>query len=212
MSKSKLIQDLKTLLSGYAPPKQYNFMAEGVTKEGVKVITEAPEFTEGVEVFVEIDGVVQAAPNGQHELEDGTVIEVAEGKIVTITKAEVTDDTDLETLKTEIETTLKAVDKDRQDFATQLSAANAELVALQAEKAEAIKTRDAEIVNLKAEVTTLKSQVKSVRDGGGQSAEPAKETVKLREDGKPLNWSKMNDKQRFDWNIENLNFKQNTVN
>jgi len=210
-TKSKLIEGLKTLLSEFNPARKYSFMKEGVTSEGVKIITEAPDFTEGVEVFVEVEGVVQAAPNGTHTLEDGTVIEVAEGKIVTVTKVEAAADTDLESLKTEIETTLRAVDKDRKEFATQLSAANAELVKLKADQANAITEKDKEITNLKAEIVTLKSQVKSVQDGN-QKQDKSEKEIKLREDGKPEAWKTFDDAQRRQWYTENLNLKSKTVN
>jgi len=166
-----LLKEIKTLLSSDVP-RTYKFAAEGKTSEGVIVRTEADNWAEGVEVFVEVDGQVQVAPNGTHTLEDGTVLEVADGKVVTVTKVDV--DEEMGKVLEQAQTALAKLSKDKEDFAKLAIDKAAELVALSESHQVALSAKDAEIVALKAQITTLSAQVKSVQDGGGQRNEQPK--------------------------------------
>jgi hypothetical protein len=66
-------------------PAKVALSAMARTIEGIEVGTPADEFAEGVEIYVTIEGEVIPAPDGDHTLEDGTVVNVADGKIVSIT-------------------------------------------------------------------------------------------------------------------------------
>jgi hypothetical protein len=209
MSKlNEFITGLKTLLAEHtpAPPREYKFMKDGVTKEGVKVFTEAEDWAEGVEVFVEVEGQVQAAPNGKHILEDGTTIEVTDGKVVTVTKVEA--ENEMEQVIEQATAALSAAIKDKNDFATQLTAKSAEITKLSADHANAIAAKDAEIVALKAQVTTLSAQVKSVQD----TPAPAAPAQKVDDKGRPATWAKMSTAERIAYNLENINIKPASIN
>jgi hypothetical protein len=199
---TQLLKQIKTLLSSDVP-RVFKFMAEGKTSEGVIVRTEADDWAEGVEVFVEVDGQVQVAPNGTHTLEDGTVLEVADGKVVTVTKVQV--DEEMGKVLEQAQTALAKLSKDKEDFAKLATDKAAELVALSESHQIALSAKDAEIVALKAQITTLSAQVKSVQDGGGQAA-PAK-VEKTDAKGRPEGWAKMSTADRIQYNMDNISLQ-----
>lgn len=192
-------------LSGEAP-KSYKFMKEGVTTDGVKVFTEADDFIEGAEVFVEVDGVVSPAPDGEHTIE-GIKIVVKDGKIESV--ATVTEEvaaaesTDAE-LEAVIEAALSSVVADRDKYAAELTAKNDAIARIAAE----LSAKESEITNLKAQVTTLSKQIGSVQDSGvAKAATSAPSAPKLDANGRPANWGKLTNSERFAWNKENLTLK-----
>jgi len=191
---TQLLKQIKVLLSGVEPPREYKFMAEGKTSEGVIVRTEADDWAEGVEVFVEVDGQVQVAPDGTHTLEDGTILEVLEGKVTSVTKVEV--DEEMGKVLEQAQTALAKLSKDKEDFAKLALDKTAELVALSESHQVALSAKDAEIVQLKAQITTLSAQVKSVQDGGGKN-----ESLKAPE--KPL--TRMSTAERVRHMIDTVN-------
>jgi hypothetical protein len=182
-----------------AASRSYKFMKEGVTVDGVKVFTEADDFAEDVEVFVEIDGAVSPAPDGDHTLEDGTKITVSGGKITAIEKveeapveAELSDEA-----KAQIETALSAIAKDRDKYAAELTAKNDAISKLSAD----LTSRDKQITDLKAQVLTLSKQIGSVQDAPASAKTKAADTD---DNGRPKSWAKMNSAERYAWNKENL--------
>ena len=185
---------LQSLLAKFSTetPRVFKFMKEAVTKEGVKVVTEADEFANGVDVFVEIDGVVQPAPDGDHTFEDGTVITVVDGKITEIKAFEEEAD-----VTAAVEQALSKLKSDSDKYAAELSK-QVKLASDQKASYEAkLSAKDSEIVQLQAQVQTLSEQVRSIQDGGAQPAQAnLKPTTKL-SNGKPAGWEKMTERERF---------------
>lgn len=62
--------------------------AEVVKEDGTVVYTDADEFAPGVSVFVKEGEEVIPAPDGEHKLEDGSVVIVADGAVESIQEAE----------------------------------------------------------------------------------------------------------------------------
>lgn len=209
MTKSEKIAEaakrILAKLSGEAAPRTYKFMKEGVTADGVKVFTEADDFVQGAEVFVEIDGVVTPAPDGEHAIEGVTIV-VKDGKIESVvTATEEVEATEAE-LEAVIEAALSGVVADRDKYAAELTAKNDAIARMAAEMA----AKENEITNLKAQVTTLSKQIGSVQDSGSpKAAAPAPTNPKLDANGRPANWGKLTSVERFNWNKDNLtlNFK-----
>jgi len=187
-------------LSGEPSTVTVKFMKEGTTSEGVKIMTEADDWSEGVEVFVEIDGVVSPAPDGEHTVGD-VKITVAEGKITGVAAVEEEVSAEVEAA---IEAALSAVVKDRDKYAAELTAKNDAITKLAAELA----AKDSEITNLKAQVTTLSKQIGSVQDAPSRNVAPvAAPAEQLDAKGRPQNWAKLNTAERIKWNRENLTIK-----
>ena len=188
-------------LSGEPSTVTVKFIKEGTTAEGVKIMTEADDWSEGVEVFVEIDGVVSPAPDGEHVVGD-VKITVAEGKITAVSAIE---EEVSEEVEAAIEAALSAVVKDRDKYAAELTAKNDAITRMAAELA----AKDSEITNLKAQVVTLSKQIGSVQDAPAHrnTAPVAAPAEQLDAKGRPQNWAKLNTAERIKWNRENLTIK-----
>lgn len=117
-------------------------------------LTYEGELVEGVEVFIEIEGELTPAPNGDYKFENKTIT-VEDGKVTKIVEEEVED----EPVKNEEETPVK------DDRVTELEAKVAELEAIIAE-------RDARIAELEAEVAAKDEQLQM------SVAKPAHKEVK----------------------------------
>jgi hypothetical protein len=102
MTKADIVNQIKALFSVEVQVEdkpvvdiEKEKMAEAVLKNGVKIMT-PEEFEVGAEVFVVgEDGENLLAPDGQHELEDGTIVETLEGKITQIMTVEDEAETEL---------------------------------------------------------------------------------------------------------------------
>lgn len=101
MEKSKIL-NLARLIARFA---------EVATDKGT-LISDG-ELAEGVEVFVEADGELKPAEDGEYTQENGDVIVVAEGKVSEIRKAEPEEEKTEETVEEEV--TVAASKKDRFD-------------------------------------------------------------------------------------------------
>lgn len=87
MNKTEIIEKVKEMVFGVVDTKQ-NFV-EAVLKNGIKVMTPGDEFIVGAEVMiVGENGENTPAPDGEHELENGTVIMTEGGKITDVKVAE----------------------------------------------------------------------------------------------------------------------------
>jgi len=86
MNKNEIIEKVKELVFGSEESKET--FSEAVLKNGVKIMTPGDEFEVGAEVLVVGDGENTPAPDGEHELEDGTVVITEDGKITEIKIAE----------------------------------------------------------------------------------------------------------------------------
>lgn len=98
------------------------------TVDGVTVYTknDTEMLLVGDEVFIEVDGVEQPAPDGEHTLESGMILVVSEGKIAEIKEAEATEE-EFETETTALETFKKEIADQLADFITRLSALEAKM-------------------------------------------------------------------------------------
>lgn len=87
---AKLLDSLKKLrlsIENGDPIEEEITMAEAVLKDGTIVRYEG-ELAEGVAIMVVTPEGEMSAPDGEHELEDGTIISTSEGKVTAITPAE----------------------------------------------------------------------------------------------------------------------------
>ena len=85
MLKNKINEILAKFNVNLSVENTIKLAAIAKTIEGIEVGTPADEFAEGVEVYITIEGEVIPAPNGDHTLEDGTIVSVQDGKITKIT-------------------------------------------------------------------------------------------------------------------------------
>jgi hypothetical protein len=123
-------------------------MVEGALADGTYIASPAPEWAEGVEIFVmDADGNAQPLADGEYQLDNGKMIVVSEGKIASISEME----TPEEEVKIEVEAevTEQAVEetysKDQveallnnviSEFSTKLSAVEEKLAVAEAKVVE----------------------------------------------------------------------------
>lgn len=120
-------------------------MVEGALADGTYIASPAPEWAEGVEIFVmDADGNAQPLADGEYQLDNGKMIVVSEGKIASISEMEVEEE-----VKIEVEATEQAVEetysKDQveallnnviSEFSTKLSAVEEKLAVAEAKVVE----------------------------------------------------------------------------
>jgi hypothetical protein len=105
MTKSEALSKIKTLLFGEQKFEQAKL------EDGTIVMWEG-ELTTGAALFVvDEQGVQMPAPDGEHKLEDGTIVSTAGGLVVTVTPADAEE-------KAEIE--VEVEDKKSEDMAGEL--------------------------------------------------------------------------------------------
>ena len=105
MTKSEALSKIKTLLFGEQKFEQAKL------EDGTIVMWEG-ELTTGAALFVvDEQGVQMPAPDGEHKLEDGTIVSTAGGLVVTVTPAEA---------ESEAEITIEVEDKKSEDMAGEL--------------------------------------------------------------------------------------------
>lgn len=122
MTKSEALSKIKTLLFGEQKFEQAKL------EDGTIVMWEG-ELTTGAALFVvDEQGVQMPAPDGEHKLEDGTIVSTAGGLVVTVTPAEAEE---------EAEITIEVEDKKSEDMAGELEM----LVEKLAEKVTALETK-----------------------------------------------------------------------
>lgn len=138
-------------LSGIEEATKVAMVATGELEDGTKVASPADNFSEGAELFViDADGNETPAPDGDHRLNDGTLITTLDGKITAVVDVEVEEEMSADEIASNLE-----------ELGTKLSSALAENETLKAEL-EALKadkvTQSTEVTNLKSEVAKLKKQ------------------------------------------------------
>jgi hypothetical protein len=157
--------------------------AETKTVEGVVIATPADAFAEGVEVFVipEDGSEPIPAPDGDHTLESGEVVTVADGKVVAImSKPE----------ETEMSDEIKEVVQNLSDRIAVLEGQNTEATTeLSAVKSEN-DTLKAELAKLKAENAKLSKApaAKSVKETTELSKEKEKSNEKPKKSFKQMTY------------------------
>ena len=138
-------KDLKVTLSG----EKKEMLASATTSEGITVSTPAEAFAAGVEVYITDDsGNNVPAPNGEHVMEDGSVIVVQDGVIAEIKPVEQEEEMSADDTAKVIDSLLTRVS----DLEAKLSTAEE---ALAAEK-KASETATTEATALRVEVAKLK--------------------------------------------------------
>ena len=194
----KILEAAKRILAKLnGEPVAVKFAKEGTTSDGVKVVTEADDWSVGAEVFVDVDGLVSPAPDGEHTI-DKLILVVKDGKIEEV--KEVVDEIPVDAeLEAAIETALSAVVKDRDKYAAELTAKNEAIQKLAAD----IAAKDQEITNLKAQNITLSKQIGSIQDAPAAPAKGKSNDPELGADGRPKNWSKLNAQERVLWTLNN---------
>jgi septal ring factor EnvC (AmiA/AmiB activator) len=80
----ELIGRLTTFLSKDEKPAEVKLEAEATKKDGTVIYTEADSFDVGATVFVKEGEGYAPAPDGEHQLEDGSVVVVAEGVVAEV--------------------------------------------------------------------------------------------------------------------------------
>jgi hypothetical protein len=96
MTKDEILKSVKQLFG-----MEKNVFAEAVLKNGVKVMSPG-EFEVGVELFVVGDMENVPAPDGEHELENGTIV-ISEGGLIKEIKAADVEDSELKDVEVEVE-------------------------------------------------------------------------------------------------------------
>ena len=117
------------------------------------------ELGEGVEVFIEEDGEITPAADGEYTLEDGKVIVVVEWKVAEI-KEETPAEEPVEVEAEEETPAEEPVETEIEDLKAEIESLKAEIVA-----------KDEEIAALKAEIETLKTTVEEQETKLNMSAE-----------------------------------------
>lgn len=126
-------------------------LAEVVTDKATLIYE--GELVEGVEVFIEKEGEIVPAEDGEYVAEDGKIIVVAEGKVAEVKEA-VVEDPAVE--KMEEETPVEEPNQEVED----LKAKVAELEAIIAEKDAEIEALKGELETKEEALTTAQSQLK----------------------------------------------------
>lgn len=86
MNKKEIVENIKKLI--FSENKEEK-LAQAKLEDGTIVMSEGEEFEIGSELFVvSEDGSKELAPDGEHTLEDGSVVMVMEGKISEIIEKE----------------------------------------------------------------------------------------------------------------------------
>ena len=172
MEKSEALRKIKTLLFGEQKFEQAKL------EDGTIVMWEN-ELTTGSALFVvDEQGVQMPAPDGEHKLEDGTIVSTAGGLVVTVTPAEA---------EAEAEIEIEVEDKKSEDMAGELEM----LVEKLAEKLAALEAKIEEMSkkpesmsseDVNAKVAAINSEIASKFNAvvdlvGKISNEPAAEVV-----------------------------------
>lgn len=82
-----VLNKVKAHLSEEKPTEEVKLQAEAVKDDGAVVYTDADEFAPAVSVFVQEGEEILPAPDGEHRLEDGRVLVVADGAVESIEEA-----------------------------------------------------------------------------------------------------------------------------
>jgi hypothetical protein len=173
-------------LSGIEEPVTMSI--EGKLEDGTIVASTADAFVEGAPIFiVDAEGATTPAPDGEHTLEDGTVITVADGMITTVVAVEVE----------EAEMSAEDIEKNLNEMAEKLSAITSENETLKAKITELEGTK-AELSKVKAEFAALK------KSPAAPSVKEVKQSVTTEKKQTEKAWSAMTYLER----IQNSRQKQ----
>jgi len=148
-------------------------------KDGVVISTPDSEWKVDSEVFiVKEDGSTEVAPDGDHELEDGTIVKVKDGKVTEIVAVEMTEETetklaiapeDLASIQELINTAITAM---KEEVVSALADLTARVDVL--EKGDSVDS-ETELAKVKTELAKVKEEL---------DAKPAGKSITLHSDVK----------------------------
>lgn len=142
--------------------------AEGKLADGeTTVATPSDEFSVGAELYViDADGNPQPAPDGEHTLENGTMLVTANGVITEVKEAEPAE----EDLSAEIASVISAMDSKLEEIKSQLAEAKTELSSVKQDLAD--KTKQLTDANVKIANLSKKASTISVKEEQGAEVKP----------------------------------------
>ncbi len=162
MNKKEIVENIKSLIFNKEEKVENNFV-NAKLEDGTIVMTDGEEFEIGKEIFiVSEDGTKELAPEGEHTLEDGSIVKVAEGKIVEILEAE-------EELEEEVENEMES-EEETKEVETDLEKEEDEM-----ESEEDKEEMESDKEELKKEIEMLKEELKEMKDKMKEKEEMAKE-------------------------------------
>lgn len=172
----KVVDSLKALLSKYdikgvklSEIAAVQMVAQGKLADGTMIASPAESFEVGAELYiVDAEGNTTPAPDGEHTLEDGTMVSVIDGKIAEMKPAESQE----EEMSAEIAEAVDALGAKLDSVSAELSAVTTERDALKTELSALKK----ELEQSKAKVTELSK--KPAAESVKKSPLPAEETKK----------------------------------
>jgi hypothetical protein len=149
--------------------------AEGKLADGeTTVATPSDEFSVGAELYViDADGNPQPAPDGEHTLENGTMLVTANGVITEVKEAEAEAE---EELSAEIASVIEAMDNKLQEIKSQLAEAKTELSSVKQDLAD--KTKQLTDANVKIANLSKKASTISVKEEQGAEVKSANLSTK----------------------------------
>lgn len=121
-----MLSKIETILSGEKP---LEMAKEAKLQDGTIVASPSAEFEVGAELFVISEEGAVPAPDGEHTLEDGTIVVVSEGKITEIKEYE-------EDMSAELASTIASLSERLTALEEKYNAANTENTSLKAELAQ----------------------------------------------------------------------------
>jgi vacuolar-type H+-ATPase subunit I/STV1 len=148
--------------------------AEGKLADGeTTVATPSDEFSVGAELYViDADGNPQPAPDGEHTLENGTMLVTANGVITEVKEAEPAE----EDMSAEIASVISAMDSKLEEIKSQLAEAKTELSSVKQDLAD--KTKQLTDANVKIANLSKKPSTISVKDEQGAEVKAANLSTK----------------------------------
>lgn len=148
--------------------------AEGKLADGeTMVATPSDEFSVGAELYViDADGNPQPAPDGEHTLENGTMLVTANGVITEVKEAEPAE----EDMSAEIASVISAMDSKLEEIKSQLAEAKTELSSVKQDLAD--KTKQLTDANVKIANLSKKASTISVKDEQGAEVKSANLSTK----------------------------------
>jgi len=148
--------------------------AEGKLADGeTTVATPSDEFSVGAELYViDADGNPQPAPDGEHTLENGTMLVTANGVITEVKEAEPAE----EDMSAEIASVISAMDSKLEEIKSQLAEAKTELSSVKQDLAD--KTKQLTDANVKIANLSKKASTISVKEEQGAEVKSANLSTK----------------------------------
>ena len=146
--KKELLEKAKVMLSKIetilGAEKPLEMAKEAKLQDGTIVASPSAEFEAGAELFVISEEGAVPAPDGEHTLEDGTIVVVSEGKITEVKEYE-------EDMNAELASTIASLSERLTALEEKYNASNEENTSLKAELAKVqdeLKTSKEEVVKL----------------------------------------------------------------